>query len=275
MTVPPPSTLPALTRLIEHRLPGLSPQFQRIGRYLIANPEEVALAPLRVLAGHVGAHPSAPVRLAKALGYDGFREMQRVFKAALFARADGAGARALRLHRDLVPPDAELDLARTVVAQEMAALQELLEGLHQADLLRAGEILSQARLIWIAGDADRGPAALSLRRELAAQGRPAILVEPGHEATQLAAAEAADALVVLRREEGALPPPACACPSVLLGGGASAASSAGTIRLALPPLSGGAALLPVLIRIVVAHTARAARPHAPATLFADFDPLGW
>ncbi|MDJ0386671.1 MurR/RpiR family transcriptional regulator [Roseomonas sp. E05] len=286
----PPDSFPALALRLQERLPGLSPQFQRIARYLLANPDEVALAPLRVLAGHVAAHPSALVRFAKSFGYDGFREMQRLFKSAVFARAQGVTAEASRLHRRLAPHAGGLEAARAVVAHEMAGLRSLLDGLDEAALQAAGRQLGRARLVWIGCDAEGRPAAAALHLLLARHGRPASLLDgaPDLARAQLGTARAEDALLLIglgpaaARQGEALPGQARAlgCPVLLLGAWGGLAPE-GVLRFALPPPAGGQppALAPALAWVQILGACLAAEAGQGAALgeprFADFDPLGW
>jgi len=286
----PPDSYPALALRLQERLPGLSPQFQRIARYLLANPDEVALAPLRVLAAHVAAHPSALVRFAKALGYDGFREMQRLFKSAVFARAQGVTAQASRLHRRLAPQGGGLEAARAVVAHEMAGLRSLLEGLDEAALQTATRQLGRARLVWIGCDAEGRPAATALHLLLARQGRAAILLDGAPELAraQFGTARAEDALLLIglgpaaARQGEALPGQARAvgCPVLLLGAWAGIAPG-GLLRFVPPPPAGGQppALAPALAWVQILAAGLAAQAGQGAAMderrFADFDPLGW
>ena len=66
--------------------PGMSPQLQRIATFALEHPQDMALDTVATLARGVGVQPSAMVRFAQALGYDGFSELQRVFRGRLLER---------------------------------------------------------------------------------------------------------------------------------------------------------------------------------------------
>ncbi|MFC7551465.1 MurR/RpiR family transcriptional regulator [Pseudoroseomonas wenyumeiae] len=273
--------MPNLLALLEQRGPGLSPQFQRIAQYCAANPDEVALAPLRVLAGHVQAHPSALVRLAKSLGYDGFREMQRVFKAAVFDRARGVTSRTSLLHRALSPRGTGADPARAVVAHEMAGLQTMLERLPAAELEAATARLVAARLVWIGADEPGRAVAWHLRWLLTRRQRPVVLLDAAPEVArrQLATASAEDAVVLVsldtagagrgprwRRRRGRRAAPRCCWAAGRPPRPAACAFPAAPAAGQLPPLSPALALANIL----------AAPPMRPAdTTLRRFRPLGW
>lgn len=273
-----PATLPELLTLLEQRGPGLSPQFRRIAGYLAANPDEVALAPLRVLAGHVSAHPSALVRLAKALGYEGFREMQRVFKAAVFDRAKGVTSRTSMLHRALAPRGRGADAARAVVAHEMAGLQTLLERLSSEALQAASARLAAARLVWLGADGAGGAVAGHLRWLLSRR-KPVLLLEGGTGHPQLGGAEEGDVAVLMAMDlwpDGAVfaeEARRSGCEVLLVGRWDTVPE--GMLHFPLPPPAAGQPL--ALSPGLALATILAAPPLASAEAmpFADFDPLGW
>ena len=68
--------------------PGLSPQLQRIATFALEHPQDMALDTVATLARGAGVQPSALVRFAQALGYDGFSELQRVFRGRLVERSN-------------------------------------------------------------------------------------------------------------------------------------------------------------------------------------------
>ena len=83
-----PATYEALEETIAARYPSLSPQLQRISRFALEYPNEVALETVANLAGRAAVQPSSMVRFAQALGYDGFSDMQQVFRSHLVNRSD-------------------------------------------------------------------------------------------------------------------------------------------------------------------------------------------
>ena len=72
---------------IGRAFPALSRQLQRIARFALERPQDVALDTVAVAAGKVEVQPSAMVRFAQALGYDGYTDMQRIFRDRLVERS--------------------------------------------------------------------------------------------------------------------------------------------------------------------------------------------
>lgn len=65
------------------RYPLLSQQQQAIATFALAEPETMAMETAEQLARRLDVQPSALVRFAHALGYQGFRELKQLYKAQL------------------------------------------------------------------------------------------------------------------------------------------------------------------------------------------------
>lgn len=76
---------------------SLSPQLKQAARHVLAHPEEVALTSMRRLAQHAGVKPSTMVRLARALGFDGFEVMREPYRRWLRGGEGAYVARARNL----------------------------------------------------------------------------------------------------------------------------------------------------------------------------------
>ena len=72
--------------LVEHlgdSLAGLSPELRRAGRYVLANPNEVGVSSMRQVAAAAAVKPNTLVRLARALGFDGYEAFRAPFRETL------------------------------------------------------------------------------------------------------------------------------------------------------------------------------------------------
>jgi DNA-binding MurR/RpiR family transcriptional regulator len=67
--------------------PGLSPQLQRIASYALEHPQHMALETVARLAKSANVQPSAMVRFAQSLGYDGFSALQQLYNTRLVERS--------------------------------------------------------------------------------------------------------------------------------------------------------------------------------------------
>ena len=82
---PIPATADELRAAILERYDSLSKRLQQIARYVLDEPNAVALETLAVLADRSGVQPSAIVRFAKSFGYEGATQMQRLFRDGLLS----------------------------------------------------------------------------------------------------------------------------------------------------------------------------------------------
>ena len=80
-----PATADELRAAILDRYDGLSKRLQQIARYVLDEPNELALETLAVIADRSGVQPSAIVRFAKSFGFDGASQMQRLFRDGLLS----------------------------------------------------------------------------------------------------------------------------------------------------------------------------------------------
>ena len=67
--------------------PELSDRLRRIAEYAVQHPNEMALGTVSSLAQAIGVQPSAMIRFANSLGYDGFTELQQIFRSQLVKAA--------------------------------------------------------------------------------------------------------------------------------------------------------------------------------------------
>ena len=99
-----PKNFESLKTEIADRYGRLSGQLKRIAEFALDRPDDLALATVSSIAQSVGVQPSSVVRFAKAFGYDGFSDMQQLFRQRLIAehrlihRQLATGERAVGRH---------------------------------------------------------------------------------------------------------------------------------------------------------------------------------
>ena len=73
---------------MSEQLPELSPQLKKAAAFVLDHPDTVGFSSVRELADLAGVKPNTLVRMARAVGYDGFDEFREPFRAALRSRAN-------------------------------------------------------------------------------------------------------------------------------------------------------------------------------------------
>lgn len=78
-----PRDFAALRTLIGDRATTLPRRLTQVATYALQNPDEIAFGTAASIAAHAGVQPSTLVRFSQALGYQGFSDLQGVFRARL------------------------------------------------------------------------------------------------------------------------------------------------------------------------------------------------
>jgi DNA-binding MurR/RpiR family transcriptional regulator len=168
-------------RLIVARYNELTPVLKRIAEFAIDHPNDIALKPVTTIAARAGVHPSALVRFAKTLGFEGFSDLKRVFQGRLTEQRQSYQERLGRL------ADAEGLLAghtghsgvllRTFADAGKAALDHLSAETDRARLDEAIGLLSRAKVIYILGQRRSFPIAAYLNYALGEAGERVVLLD--------------------------------------------------------------------------------------------------
>lgn len=166
----PPDSYEALKAAITLRYPSLSRQLQKIARFVLDHPDELALETVTALAGRAEVQPSSLVRFAQALDYEGFSAMQQIFRGRLMAQTPSyreriSALRRSRRRRDGGPGEAA-DAGDLVVGQfaeeGIAALERLRDRTSRASVAAATELLAGAEEIYVLAQGRAFPVAFYL-----------------------------------------------------------------------------------------------------------------
>jgi DNA-binding MurR/RpiR family transcriptional regulator len=193
-----PGAYEALRSAIAARYPELSKQLQKIARFALEYPDDLALETVASLAARAGVQPSSMVRFAQALGYDGFSNMQLVFRSRLVTDSNSYRDRieALRRQHDSGGGDAS-NVLSGFVTEGMTSLELLRDHTPAAVLERAVELLAEADDIYLLAERRSFPLACYLAYALARLERRAHLLDGigGMLAQQVAVVRNRDVLV--------------------------------------------------------------------------------
>ncbi|SFI22773.1 MurR/RpiR family transcriptional regulator [Modicisalibacter xianhensis] len=131
----------------------LSPKAQQLLDALLAMPETVGLSNISRLGEQLEVNPSSLTRLARALGFSGFRAFQALFREDL-AGSSFYSTRAERLLDFGQAPEGAIAQGaqdQALWQQEMANLTAAVEGLDSHVLQRAVSLIVEARHIHVIG----------------------------------------------------------------------------------------------------------------------------
>ena len=136
--------------LIGRAYPGMSKQLQRIARFALEQPNDLALGTVATVAEATEVQPSAMIRFANALGYKGFSDMQQVFRGHLLERSDSYRERIGQMRRKQTNgARAPASVLHQLVGDSVAELGHLEENISQADLKAAVKLIAAAPRIHV------------------------------------------------------------------------------------------------------------------------------
>lgn len=172
-----PENYDDLAAQIAQRHDGLSARLRTIAAYAVQSPDEVALSTVSTLAKRIGVQPSAIVRFANNLGYDGFTDMQRIFRKRLVAPSMPSYRERISQLRSGKngKPEKPSEVMAEFVADDIASLESMyrhvpFDRLEKALAILAGAetiyLLAQGRSFPVAYYLDYGLSRLDLRSHL-------------------------------------------------------------------------------------------------------------
>jgi DNA-binding MurR/RpiR family transcriptional regulator len=138
---------------LEDHLPRLTKSQQRIASYLLANYDEAAFLSVADLATRLDLSEATLVRFARAIGYDGFRELRRCLQGLFRAEASPAS----RLQHKLGElASSQGHVLTKVLAMEVQYLTEASQSVDPVDFDRAVDILLGGQRIFVFGSGPAG-----------------------------------------------------------------------------------------------------------------------
>ena len=179
----PQSNVPATAeefraRLVE-RYESLSNRLQQIARYVLDEPNEVALETLAVIAKRCGVQPSAIVRFAQSFGFSGATQMQRLFRDGLLATdaALGYGERVRRFNEGVARAPTPEGLLSEFIEGNVLALQNLRQTVTEEEMKAALRLIAKAELVQVAGFRRAFPVSSYLAYSLQQLGKRVLFVD--------------------------------------------------------------------------------------------------
>jgi DNA-binding MurR/RpiR family transcriptional regulator len=146
--VPSATTYEQLKDSMARAYAGLPKQLQLIARFALDRPDEMALGTVAVIAAAAQVQPSAMIRFANALGFDGFSQMQQVFRGHLVERSSSYRERIERLRRSKPQPDGG-GVLHQFVSDAVAELGRLEESVAAAEVAQAAELICAAKSVHV------------------------------------------------------------------------------------------------------------------------------
>lgn len=176
-TAPKPTNLDELRELIARESERLTPRMRDAARHALEHPNDVALSPIATVAAAAGMAPSAFVRMAKALGFDGYSDLQRLFLAPLQDAVKPTFRERIRHYGGEQALDNPSDPAEVLHAFSQAnivSLEHLAADAGALPLKQAIDLIQNARMVYVVGLRRSYAVAAYLAYALNRVGQPAV-----------------------------------------------------------------------------------------------------
>jgi DNA-binding MurR/RpiR family transcriptional regulator len=180
-----PPNVEALRTTIVKRYETLSPRLKQVAAYVLEHPNDMGLETLAVIAERSRVQPSTIVRFAKALGYSGASDMQKLFRDEILSYTPTPSyAERIRQFNDRAgqPRSAALsphELLHEFAASNIIALEHLKEAVRKTDLDQAVRMIGEAESVYLLGLRRSYPVASYLAYALRHVDKRAYLID-GH-----------------------------------------------------------------------------------------------
>ena len=202
MTSGKPNNLGELRDLIGRESERLTPRMRDAARYAIDHPNDIALNPVATVAAMAKIAPAAFIRLAKALGYDGYSELQRLFREPLQRSANPTFRERIRHYggeQSLDNPEDPAEVLRAFSQANTVSLEHLQADAASLPLKEAISLIQKARIVHVLGLRRSYAVAAYLAYALTRVGQPAVQITGlgGAIAEQASVANAQDLLIAI------------------------------------------------------------------------------
>ena len=197
-----PANLDALRERIAERSGALTPRLREAARHALEHPNDMALNPVARVAALSGIPAAAFIRMAQALGFAGYAELQRVFIEPLQRAAAPSFRERIRHFGGELAIDDPADPAALLRAFSQAntvSLQHLRDEAGALPLARAIKLIGGARNVHVLGLRRSFAVAAYLSYALTRVGRPSVQITGlgGAIAEQARAVQPRDLLIAI------------------------------------------------------------------------------
>lgn len=150
-----PQSIEELNRAILTQYDDLSHRLQQIAKYILDEPNDLALETVAVLAKRCEVQPSTIIRFAKHFGFSGASQMQKLYRDRLLSGTGALGyAERIREFNHKLGDSTvsgSMQLLSEFIDSNVLALQHLREDIDSNDLERAIKLIDRGDVIYIVG----------------------------------------------------------------------------------------------------------------------------
>ncbi len=195
----PPRDFAGLKARIAERATDLPKRLTQIASFALEHPDEIAFGTVSSIAEQADVQPSTLVRFSQALGYQGFSEMQEIFRSRLRDRILNYDERIAQLREHAMASSKPTAVFHGFCDATEKSIASLREKLDPNELDRAVETLAKADTIYLIGLRRSFPISSYMAYAFGKLGVRSVLIDAvgGLAAEQLAFAGERDAVLAI------------------------------------------------------------------------------
>ena len=135
---------------VASQYPEFSPQLKRAARYVMENTADIGINSMRQLASDAEVHPNTLVRLARAVGFDGYDSMRTPFRESLREGGDSFPDRA-RWLQSIAQGQSHGSLLAEMASSMLENVETLFADLDTQALKQVADLIVDSRATYILG----------------------------------------------------------------------------------------------------------------------------
>lgn len=147
----PPRDFAALRDMVVTRWEDLPRRLTQVAEYALNNPDEVAFGTAASIAAKANVQPSTLVRFSQALGYQGFSDLQDVFRSRLRDQVLGYDERMAQLREHGKGASRATMILEGFADASMRSLSAMRSNLDPETVEKALDVLEGAETVYLVG----------------------------------------------------------------------------------------------------------------------------
>ncbi|NIA67421.1 MurR/RpiR family transcriptional regulator [Pelagibius litoralis] len=173
----PPRDFVGLRSLLMERHQTLPKRLAQVARFAVAHPDEMAFGTAASIAEQASVQPSTLVRFAQTIGYQGFSDLQEIFRARLRDRWPDYEERLESLSHQDRDREGLPGLLDGFAQAGVTSLMRLRDSIDAAQLDKAAALLAAADTIYLLGQRRAFPITAYMAYALGKLGVKSILID--------------------------------------------------------------------------------------------------
>ena len=135
-------------RALKEKFQTFSPQLRKASRYIVDNPNEIAMHSMRAVAAQAGVQPSVMIRLAKAIGFESYEPFREHFRSWM---SKGTNSWELRVRKLTDKANSEQNLFESAIQSDIASISRLLTEDTIAAMKDAVKLINASEKVYVFG----------------------------------------------------------------------------------------------------------------------------